>query len=70
MDNLPMTRLDSFSYMDDLFEVKSVDLTVNTSAKCYVDGIGIHYVPLAGISNDPLHVLIPWARVIEVFYRP
>ena len=70
MTMLPMQRLDSFTYLDTEGKTQTVDLTLDTGAKCVVDVVGIHYAPLAGVINDPLSVLIPWGRVLEVFYRP
>lgn len=69
-DLMPMTRIDSFTYLDSEGEAKTVDLTLNPTAKCSADAIGIHYAPLAGVTNDPIFTLIPWGRVIEFFYRP
>lgn len=70
INQIPMNRLDSFTYLDDDDKPQTVDLTVAQGAKCGTDLVGIHYAPLAGVTNDPIFVMIPWNRVINVFYRP
>lgn len=59
---------DSFTYVKSNGETETIDLTIS-QAKVKVDEIGIHYCPFHSVSNDPIWVLIPWNRVVEVFYR-